>query len=121
MSHADDLQAVSVDEALIEVSSKVARMRDESEEQDTDSAKDLAEIIRTEIREATGCEGILQFVAQIKTFDTDKYTQPVSESLIIYFSRGLRRDVRNLRDLITFSPLIALRSLRRLTYLNFGA
>ncbi|KAA1475810.1 DNA repair protein [Dentipellis sp. KUC8613] len=62
MSHADDLQAVSVDEALIEVTSivsnmKIVRTDDEDDgERSGDPAKQLAESIRTQVREATKCE-----------------------------------------------------------------
>ncbi|TFY81643.1 hypothetical protein EWM64_g2367 [Hericium alpestre] len=62
MSHADDLQAVSVDEALIEVTSTVSQIRvvrtdgQDDDEQKDDAAKQLAESIRTQVREATGCE-----------------------------------------------------------------
>lgn len=50
MAHADDLQAVSVDEALIDVTSAVDRSP-------SGSAKDYAELIRDQVREETGCEG----------------------------------------------------------------
>ncbi|GJE88079.1 DNA repair protein [Phanerochaete sordida] len=62
MAHADDLQAVSVDEALIDVTSSVRRIRDEvSLDMDsganvTDPAKDFAEAIRALVRNTTGCE-----------------------------------------------------------------
>ncbi|TFK20124.1 DNA repair protein [Coprinopsis marcescibilis] len=59
MSHADDLQAVSVDEALIDVTNNVSQWRSQAECQETsypDPAKDYAELIRAEIRKATGCE-----------------------------------------------------------------
>ena len=65
MAHADDLQAVSVDEALIDVTSSVRRIRTEiSQSQEegsvvpSDPAKDFAEAIRTQVRKATGCEGM---------------------------------------------------------------
>ena len=63
MAHADDLQAVSVDEALVDVTHSVARIRTElsesSEETDelSDPAKDFAEAIRAQVRKVTGCEG----------------------------------------------------------------
>jgi len=59
MSHADDLQAVSVDEALIDVTSTVNQLRPQARNEDTpyDPAKDLAEMIRTQVRQATSCEG----------------------------------------------------------------
>jgi DNA repair protein REV1 len=64
MSRADDLQAVSVDEALIDVTSIVAQMAVEpiGVDGDDDSisldiTKELAESVRTQIKAATGCEG----------------------------------------------------------------
>lgn len=59
MESADDLEAVSVDEALIEVTSSVIRLRNKalSSSSTSDPAKALAETIRTRVREATGCEG----------------------------------------------------------------
>lgn len=58
MSHADDLQAVSVDEALLDVSSTVAQLRKGTAlGGPQDPAKNFAEMIRTEVRNATGCEG----------------------------------------------------------------
>ncbi|KAI0927848.1 hypothetical protein AcW2_004036 [Taiwanofungus camphoratus] len=62
MAHADDLQAVSVDEALIDVTNSVGRIRTEiARSQDPtnsppDPAKEFAEAIRTQVRKATGCE-----------------------------------------------------------------
>ncbi|KAK7062843.1 deoxycytidyl transferase [Paramarasmius palmivorus] len=65
MSHADDLQAVSVDEALIEVTSTVERLRAKANAEvdpfsdkpsSFDPAKELAESIRAQVRKATGCE-----------------------------------------------------------------
>ena len=67
MTHADDLQAVSVDEALIDVTSSIRRIKEEislSQNQTGDSgtshndpAKDFADAIRTQVKDATGCEG----------------------------------------------------------------
>ncbi|KAF4614910.1 hypothetical protein D9613_003349 [Agrocybe pediades] len=54
MSHADDLQAVSVDEALIDATITVNQLRAQSGTEDP--AKDYAEKIRAEVRKATGCE-----------------------------------------------------------------
>ncbi|KAG6915303.1 hypothetical protein DXG01_012226 [Tephrocybe rancida] len=58
MGHADDLQAVSVDEALIDVTSVVLQLRSRSSQapDSVDPAKDFAEIIRAQVRKATGCE-----------------------------------------------------------------
>lgn len=61
MSHADDLQAVSVDEALIDVTTTVNQLRTQARNDDIDTphdpAKDFAETIRAQVREATSCEG----------------------------------------------------------------
>jgi len=59
MSHADDLQAVSVDEALIDVTSTVNQLRAQAQRESAlqDPAKDVAEKIRAEVRKATTCEG----------------------------------------------------------------
>ncbi|KAI0696583.1 DNA repair protein [Cerioporus squamosus] len=62
MAHADDLQAVSVDEALVDVTSSVARIRTElagregSTGEPSDPAKDFAESIRAQVKKVTGCE-----------------------------------------------------------------
>ncbi|KAG8890128.1 deoxycytidyl transferase [Tulasnella sp. 332] len=66
MSFADDLQAVSVDEALIDVSQRVAQAQSQAdaveargEDRDAgarDFAKELAEQIRDKVREVTSCE-----------------------------------------------------------------
>ncbi|KAG1856657.1 hypothetical protein DFJ58DRAFT_716051 [Suillus subalutaceus] len=58
MRHADDIQAVSVDEALIEVTTSVSRcaIRPSSLAFADDPARSLAEQIRFEVREGTGCE-----------------------------------------------------------------
>jgi DNA repair protein REV1 len=61
MSHADDLQAVSVDEALIDVTSSVIKLKESHSSSGPapvlDHAKLLAETIRNQIREVTHCEG----------------------------------------------------------------
>ncbi|KAH6919232.1 hypothetical protein BKA70DRAFT_1088545 [Coprinopsis sp. MPI-PUGE-AT-0042] len=58
MSYADDLQAVSVDEALIDVTNAVAQLRSEAASQgvSVDPAKHYAESIRDAVRKATSCE-----------------------------------------------------------------
>lgn len=58
MRHAEDLQAVSVDEALIDVSSAVARLMSASRFSADDFAVTLAQTIRDQVKQATGCEGI---------------------------------------------------------------
>jgi DNA repair protein REV1 len=59
MSYADDVQAVSVDEALIDVSSTVTQLRARASQDSStfDPAKDFAETIRAQVWKATGCEG----------------------------------------------------------------
>ena len=66
MSYADDLQAVSVDEALIDVTSTVAGMKvvplggdGENDGTSTDISKGLAESMRAQIKATTGCDGTL--------------------------------------------------------------
>ncbi|GJJ11932.1 hypothetical protein Clacol_006170 [Clathrus columnatus] len=60
MSYADDIEAVSVDEALIDVSSTVEQAKKTNitdlNRQQPDFAKELAETIRKRVRETTGCE-----------------------------------------------------------------
>lgn len=70
MAHADDLQAVSVDEALIDVTGSVNRIRAEmARSQDlsasrADHAKGFAEAIRAQVRKVTGCEGMYRHSLQ---------------------------------------------------------
>lgn len=70
MAYADELQAVSVDEALIDATSRVQALAsapmeftaDENGgegEREKDWAKLLAEKIRDDVRKATKCEGEL--------------------------------------------------------------
>lgn len=63
MSHADDLQAVSVDEALIDVTETVSQLRQRVAlgGSQYDAAKDYAETIRAEVRKATSCESTSSF------------------------------------------------------------
>lgn len=58
MSHADDLQAVSVDEALIDVTDRIAQLKRSGppENSQFDPAKDYAETIRAEVRNLTSCD-----------------------------------------------------------------
>ncbi|EJU05804.1 DNA repair protein [Dacryopinax primogenitus] len=60
MTYADDVQAVSVDEALIDVSNAVARARFvpcvDGEGGPPNHVKELAEAIRDDVRKSTGCE-----------------------------------------------------------------
>ena len=58
MRHADDLQAVSVDEALLDVSSRVALNLPEGKSV-AEAAEDLARLIQTKVMEATSCTGRL--------------------------------------------------------------
>jgi DNA repair protein REV1 len=72
MCHADDLQAVSVDEALIDVTTTVNQLRIQARRDSSsyDPAKNLAEKIRAEVRKATTCEGhfFLTFMGNITDF-----------------------------------------------------
>ena len=68
MAHADDLQAVSVDEALIDVTSSVRRIKvytsqkgDTDTPESSDLVKDFADAIRAQVRKATNCEGKATF------------------------------------------------------------
>ncbi|KAI6046688.1 hypothetical protein EDC04DRAFT_2557680 [Pisolithus marmoratus] len=56
MRYADDLQAVSVDEALVDVSHGVASRRAAAPFSTSDHAVALAETIREEVKAATGCD-----------------------------------------------------------------
>ncbi|KAJ7084811.1 hypothetical protein B0H15DRAFT_951310 [Mycena belliarum] len=58
MFYADELEAVSIDEALIEVTAAVSRLRSDAARAGSphDPAKDFAQKIRAEVKEATGCE-----------------------------------------------------------------
>ncbi|KAF8266584.1 hypothetical protein EI94DRAFT_1701612 [Lactarius quietus] len=72
MGFADDLQAVSVDEALIDVTSTLAQMRvvptgvdDDGDNTSTDIAKELADSIRAQIKAATGCNASIGIAPNI--------------------------------------------------------
>lgn len=59
VAYSDKIQAVSIDEALLDVSSRVMRLQStaaEKEGAETDWAKAVAETIRDDVRAATGCE-----------------------------------------------------------------
>ena len=81
MRHADDIQAVSVDEALIEVTTSVSRcaIRPSSLAFPDDPAKSLAERIRSEVREATGCEGISRWLRPLVLTDNNSQSALVSQ------------------------------------------
>lgn len=63
MSYADEVQAVSIDEALVDVTQRVLELEqappelNEQSDSVRDYAKLLAEDIRADMREATDCEG----------------------------------------------------------------
>lgn len=61
VAYADELQAVSVDEALLDVSSRVRAIADSppalEDGEEVDPARALAERIRRDVRAATRCEG----------------------------------------------------------------
>jgi nucleotidyltransferase/DNA polymerase involved in DNA repair len=61
MHHADDLQAVSVDEALLDVTNTVERLRSHAGSMGgitmtSDPAKEFAETVRAEIKKVTSCD-----------------------------------------------------------------
>jgi nucleotidyltransferase/DNA polymerase involved in DNA repair len=61
MHHADDLQAVSVDEALLDVTSTIERLRSRHGStggitMTSDPAKEFAEKVRAEVKKATSCD-----------------------------------------------------------------
>lgn len=82
MSYADDLQAVSVDEALIEVTSNVAKISDSlpSDPADADPATAFAELLRTKVKNATGCEGTDPLTMHLWQIRIDAYQQLASAS-----------------------------------------
>lgn len=55
MTHADELEAVSVDEALLDVTSSTAQFAAAHPEV-ADAAKGFADAMRAQVKEATGCE-----------------------------------------------------------------
>ncbi|KAJ6606232.1 hypothetical protein DFH09DRAFT_1353423 [Mycena vulgaris] len=57
-THADDLEAVSIDEALIDVTTAASRLRSAAASAGSphDALKDFAETIRAKVKAATGCE-----------------------------------------------------------------
>lgn len=54
--YADEMQAVSVDEALLEIGSHITQPNSDSVGQGKEEEEALATKIRDEIRQATGCE-----------------------------------------------------------------
>ncbi|KAJ3911081.1 hypothetical protein F5877DRAFT_86503 [Lentinula edodes] len=78
--HADDLHAVSVDEALIDVTMTVNRLRETSKSRNLsgsvlpqyDPAKALAERIRSQARESTRCETSVYCITSLSTCEARK-------------------------------------------------
>jgi hypothetical protein len=109
MSYADDLQAVSVDEALIDVTSTVAQTKvvptgvdDENDCTSADIAKELAEDMRTQIKATTGCEGTVCVVSDHKqTLDIvfSKYWNRTK-----YHARASRHPARKASWFISLAP-----------------
>ena len=64
MSYADDLEAVSVDEALIDVTSTFEHVE---HSQRRESIKAYADSIRAKVREETGCEGLSSPISASET------------------------------------------------------
>lgn len=69
MSHADDLQAVSVDEALIDVTTAVKQMPPSSDPR-RGPAKAFAEMLRAEIKTSTGCDGMYPILDETPRFNS---------------------------------------------------
>jgi hypothetical protein len=69
MSYADDLEAVSVDEALIDVTSTFEHVE---ASQRCESIKAYAESIRAKVREETGCESLSSLPPPLLIFDADQ-------------------------------------------------
>ncbi|KAF8553775.1 DNA repair protein [Imleria badia] len=127
MRHADDLQAVSVDEALIDVSSAVARLRSASPLSADDFAVTLAQTIRAQVKQATECEvsiGIAENIQlarlatrrakpaglfHLKHEDVQKVLEPLDIDDLHGFGRSTRQKARekigatNLGELMTRS------------------
>jgi DNA repair protein REV1 len=71
MSHADDVQAVSIDEALVDVTTAVSRLRRAAARGGSqhDPAKDFAERIRAEVKQVTECESQSSFSSSLISGD----------------------------------------------------
>jgi DNA repair protein REV1 len=67
MTQADDIQAVSVDEALVEATSGVARYKEEHPES-TRPEVDFADLLRERVRSETGCEGAAFLACSFTSF-----------------------------------------------------
>jgi len=77
MTHADDVQAVSVDEALIDVTMSLEEFRNQARYTESlgDPAKEFAEVIRAEVRKATTCESKLDFRSLKVSFTNNVISQ----------------------------------------------
>ena len=77
MTHADDVQAVSVDEAVIDVTMSLEEFRNQARYTESlgDPAKELAEVIRAEVRKATTCESKLDFRSLKVSFTNNVISQ----------------------------------------------
>jgi DNA repair protein REV1 len=84
MTRADDVQAVSVDEALIDVTNCVALLAPERPST-PDLAKELAETIRSEVKKATGCEGdrILLTLHGMKTYSSFTVSIGIASNIML--------------------------------------
>lgn len=100
MFHADDLQAVSVDEALIDVSTAVNELREKAN-YSGDAAKDLAELIRDEVRKVTTCESKTDLVSLVQKSCLSYLLQSALASPTISSSHGSPQDALNPEDRIT--------------------
>ncbi|KAF9234509.1 hypothetical protein BU15DRAFT_89977 [Melanogaster broomeanus] len=97
MRYADDLQAVSVDEALIDMSSGVARLKAASPFSADDFAVTLAQNIRTQVKQATGCEVSIAKPAglfHLKKEDVSKVLEPLDIDDLHGFGHSTRQKAK---------------------------
>jgi DNA repair protein REV1 len=90
MSYTDDLQAVSVDEVLIDVTSTVAQTKavptgvdDGNDCTSMDIAKELAEDMRAQIMATTGCEGTVCVVFNHKPLTSCSASIGITSNIIL--------------------------------------
>ncbi|CAE6437156.1 unnamed protein product [Rhizoctonia solani] len=99
MSLSDDLQAVSVDEALIDVSNRVEGLRAQaigSGQMRVDSyEKAMAEMIRDQVREQTGCEveDALAYIAEMDIVNIHGFAGAVQDKAITHFGTSKLGDL----------------------------
>lgn len=115
MSYADEVQAVSIDEALVDVTQRVLELEQAPPElnEQSDSVRDysklLAEDIRADMREATDCEGEQHSFGIVAGLDLIlcNVMQLASVSQATYYSRDWPLDMPNQRGLITSKQTVS--------------